>query len=405
MSKPRLHGKVALITGAASGIGEETARLFAANGAFVVVADIDDELGQKVVDFIGVNQASFHHCDVRDEKQVEETMNYTIEKHGRLDILFSNAGIIGCLTSSILTLDMSKFDNIMATNVRGMIATIKHAGRVMIERKIRGCLELGVYGIRVNCMSPFGVATPLTCRSLNMEESEAEEIFSSKASLKGEVLKARHIAEAVAFLASDESTYISGQNLVVDGGFMAFKSILCDVSSFSRKLHGKVALITGAASGIGEETVRLFVANGAFVVIADINDKLGQKVVMSIGVDQVLATIKHAGGAMVKQEIRGSIICMGSTTSVLSLKTSLAAYTSSKHAVLGVVRSSCGELGTYGIRVNCVSPHGLATPLTCRSLYMEESEIEEFFSSKASLKGVVLKASHIAEAVMFLASR
>ncbi|XP_050943814.1 short-chain dehydrogenase reductase 3c-like isoform X2 [Cucumis melo] len=137
MSKPRLHGKVALITGAASGIGEETARLFAANGAFVVVADIDDELGQKVVDSIGVNQASFHHCDVRDEKQVEETVNYTIEKHGRLDILFSNAGIIGCLTSSILTLDMSKFDNIMATNVRGMIATIKHAGRVMIERKIR----------------------------------------------------------------------------------------------------------------------------------------------------------------------------------------------------------------------------------------------------------------------------
>ncbi|XP_050943812.1 short-chain dehydrogenase reductase 5-like isoform X1 [Cucumis melo] len=81
MSKPRLHGKVALITGAASGIGEETARLFAANGAFVVVADIDDELGQKVVDSIGVNQASFHHCDVRDEKQVEETVNYTIEKH------------------------------------------------------------------------------------------------------------------------------------------------------------------------------------------------------------------------------------------------------------------------------------------------------------------------------------
>ncbi|KAL4038947.1 hypothetical protein IC575_002588 [Cucumis melo] len=96
------------------------------------------------------------------------------------------------------------------------------------------CLELGVYGIRVNCVSPFGVATPLTCRSLNMEESEAEEIFSSKASLKGEVLKARHIAEVVAFLASDESTYISGQNLVVDGGFTAFKSILCDVSSFSR---------------------------------------------------------------------------------------------------------------------------------------------------------------------------
>uniref|UniRef100_A0A9I9DU81 Short-chain dehydrogenase reductase 3b-like n=1 Tax=Cucumis melo TaxID=3656 RepID=A0A9I9DU81_CUCME len=119
---------------------------------------------------------------------------------------------------------------------------------------------------------------------------------------------------------------------------------------------------------------------------------------------KVVATIKHAGQAMVKQKIRGSIICTGSTASVISLNISLTAYTSSKHAVLGVVRSSCGELGTYGIRVNCVSPHGLATPLTCQNFKMEESEVEEFFSSQPSLKGVVLKASHIAEAVMFLAS-
>lgn len=115
----RLHGKVALITGAANGIGEETARLFAANGAFVVIADIDDELGQKVAASIGIDQASFHHCDVRDEKQVEETVIYTVEKYGGLNILFSNAGIEGSLTS-ILTLDMSNFDNVMATNVRGV---------------------------------------------------------------------------------------------------------------------------------------------------------------------------------------------------------------------------------------------------------------------------------------------
>ncbi|CAK9310205.1 unnamed protein product [Citrullus colocynthis] len=70
MSKPRqLHGKVALITGAASGIDEETVRLFSVNGAFVVVADIDDKLGQKVVVSIGINHANFHHYDVRGEKQ------------------------------------------------------------------------------------------------------------------------------------------------------------------------------------------------------------------------------------------------------------------------------------------------------------------------------------------------
>lgn len=115
----RLHGKVALITGAASGIGEETARLFAANGAFVVVADINDELGQKVVASIGVDQASFRHCDVRDEKQVEKIVSYTVEKYGSIDVLFSNAAIIDSHTP-ILELDMSQFDDVMTTNVRGV---------------------------------------------------------------------------------------------------------------------------------------------------------------------------------------------------------------------------------------------------------------------------------------------
>ena len=113
---------MALITGAASGIGEETARLFVANGAFVVIADINDELGQKVVTSIGVDRVNFHHCDVRDEKQVEETVSYTIEKHGHLDILVSNAGIVET-PSSILELDMSNFDNVISTNVRGVCYT------------------------------------------------------------------------------------------------------------------------------------------------------------------------------------------------------------------------------------------------------------------------------------------
>ncbi|XP_022953914.1 short-chain dehydrogenase reductase 3b-like [Cucurbita moschata] len=260
MSKPRrLHGKVALITGAASGIGEETARLFVANGAFVVVADIDDELGRKVAASIGIDQASFHHCDVRDEKQVEETVSYTVEKYGGLDILFSNAGIMGSL-ASILSLDISDFDNTFATNVRGVVGTIKHSARAMVEKNIRGSiicmasvasmvggigsiaytsskhavlgvvrsssLELGAYGIRVNCVSPHGVATPLARRTLNMEGSKVEELVSASASLKGVVLKASHVAEAALFLASDESAYISGQNLVVDGGFTAVRPII-----------------------------------------------------------------------------------------------------------------------------------------------------------------------------------
>lgn len=243
---------MALVTGAASGIGEAAVRLFAENGAFVVAADVQDELGHQVVASISSERVSYRHCDVRDEKQVEETVSYALEKYGSLDVLFSNAGIIGPLTG-ILELDMNDFDNTMATNVRGVAATVKHAARAMVGRNIRGsiictasvaasiggagphayttskhallglvrgaCSELGAYGIRVNCISPFGIGTPLSCNAYNLQPSEVEANSCAAANLKGVVLKANHVAEAALFFASDESAYISGHNLVVDGGF------------------------------------------------------------------------------------------------------------------------------------------------------------------------------------------
>ncbi|GAU11330.1 hypothetical protein TSUD_343210 [Trifolium subterraneum] len=257
MSKLRLEGKVAIVTGAASGIGAEAAKTFVENGAFVVIADVNDELGHQVATSIGLDKVSYHHCDVRDEKQVEETVAFALEKYGTLDIMFSNAGIEGPM-SSILEFNLSEFDNTMAVNVRGSVATIKHAARVMVERKIRGsiictasvagsiagsgghdyvtskhgliglvrstCGELGAYGIRVNSISPYAVATPLPCRALNMEVSEVEAMGNDSANLKGITLKTTHIAEAALFLASDESAYISGHDLVVDGGFSVINS-------------------------------------------------------------------------------------------------------------------------------------------------------------------------------------
>lgn len=254
----RLEGKVAIITGAASGIGEATARLFAESGAQVVIADIQDELGHRVTTSIGLNHASYIHCDVSDELQVKAAIDWTLAKFGRLDIMFSNAGIGGSRAHpSILDMDMTHLDTILTVNVRGMAAAIKHAGRAMVGRGTRGSIictasvasvlggvalhdytmskhaivglvrsaasELGRHGIRVNCISPFAVATPMLYGAFEEMGGGAlgslEEIISSLSNLKGVVLKAGHVADAALFLAAEDSAFVSGHNLLVDGGF------------------------------------------------------------------------------------------------------------------------------------------------------------------------------------------
>ncbi|KAI3724136.1 hypothetical protein L2E82_35903 [Cichorium intybus] len=250
----KLEGKVAIITGGASGLGEATAHLFAKHGArAVVIADIQDELGKSVSVSIGSHRCTYIHCDVTDEVQVKSLVESTVETYGQLDIMFSNAGIVSKSNQTIVDLDMNHFDDLFAVNVHGMAACLKHAARSMVEKKVKGIIictasvvgkfampqhtdysvskhavialmksaskQLGQYGIRVNSVSPAVVATPLMCNMLGTEAAEVEKYAEPFTSLKGVVLKAEDIAEAVLFLASGESGFITGHDLAVDGGF------------------------------------------------------------------------------------------------------------------------------------------------------------------------------------------
>ncbi|CAA0377437.1 putative oxidoreductase [Arabidopsis thaliana] len=250
----RLEGKIVIITGGASGIGADAARLFTDHGAKVVIVDVQEELGQNVAVLIGKDKASFYRCDVTNETEVEDAVKFTVEKHGKLDVLFSNAGVLEPL-ESFLDFDLERFDRIMAVNVRGAAAFIKHAARAMVEKGTRGsivcttsvsaeiggghhgytaskhglvglirsaCGDLGKYGIRVNGVAPYAVATPMTSHD-EVTGKQLEDYFDAKGILKGMVLKASHVAQVALFLASDDSAYISGQNLAVDGGYTVVK--------------------------------------------------------------------------------------------------------------------------------------------------------------------------------------
>ncbi|XP_071720757.1 secoisolariciresinol dehydrogenase-like [Rutidosis leptorrhynchoides] len=250
-SSRRLEGKVALITGGASGIGECTAKLFAKHGAKVVIADIQDHLGHTVCDVIGSTNSMYIHCDVTNEDGVKNAVDNAVKTFGKLDIMFNNAGIVDVNKPRIMDTEKVDFERVISVNVTGVFLGMKHAARVMVPARsgsiismaslastIGGAashayccskhavvgltknlaVELGQFGIRVNCLSPFAMDTPLTKRFVGLEGESLEQLMNSRANLKGVTLKTDDVANAVLFLACDEAKYISGQNLCIDGG-------------------------------------------------------------------------------------------------------------------------------------------------------------------------------------------
>ncbi|KMT01141.1 hypothetical protein BVRB_9g223930 [Beta vulgaris subsp. vulgaris] len=185
----RLEGKVALITGGASGIGECAAKFFTKHGAKVMIADVQDDMGQSVWKDLGSSVASYIHCDVTNEAHVQNAVDSTMAQYQKLDIMFNNAGIVGSTKPNILDNSHSEFEQVLKVNLVGPFLGTKHAARVMILAK-RGISN----------------------------------IYSN---LKGVSCKVEDVANAALFLASDDSKFISGHNLVVDGGFTIMNPGFC----------------------------------------------------------------------------------------------------------------------------------------------------------------------------------
>ncbi len=247
----RLKDKVAIITGAAHGMGECIARLFCREGAKVVIADVLEAEGQKVAaDIVAAGgDCIFMRLDISDETQWQEVMRATVARHGRLNILVNNAGISGALPDRLST---EHFDRLMAVNARGTFLGVKTAipelrkaggGSIVNVSSISGLIgqpfvhmgynaakaaihiltkstavQFGQDGIRCNSVHP-GIMPPMKTSVTSADPSLREKLIASIP--LGRAGRADELAPAVLFLASDEASYITGTEIVVDGGFLA----------------------------------------------------------------------------------------------------------------------------------------------------------------------------------------
>jgi NAD(P)-dependent dehydrogenase (short-subunit alcohol dehydrogenase family) len=251
----RLDGRVAVITGGASGMGEGTVRRFVDEGARVVIADLQEDKGHRLADTLA-GGAVFQRTDVADEREVEAAVQRAVDEFGRLDCMFNNAGIGGVVTPIDET-PLEGYNDTIGVLLTGVVMGMKHAARVMKRQGQGGtiistasvaglsggrgphiysaakaavvnltrsvALELAEHSIRVNCICPGAIATPLLA-GVAMDVPDPLQALREMLPFFQPLRIAglpEDIAAAALWLASDESRFVTGQAIVVDGGLTA----------------------------------------------------------------------------------------------------------------------------------------------------------------------------------------
>ena len=247
----KLQDKIAIVTGAASGIGEACAELFAKEGAKVVVADIQDEPGQRVADAL---DGTFLHVDVSDPVSVEGMIRGAVDRYGRIDILMNNAGIESTPAPTVVS-SIENWKSVTAIDLDGVYYGMKYVLPVMVEQKGGVILNVGstmglnaipnmpaysaakagvihlskvvavehaIHNIRVNAICPSVVDTPLLQNLIaNAPNPEAARAGFEMMNPMPGIVTLEAVANAALFLVSDDSQFITGVGLPIDGGYTA----------------------------------------------------------------------------------------------------------------------------------------------------------------------------------------
>lgn len=251
-----LSGRVAIVTGAATGIGRAIAERFVAEGAQVVLADVDSDRAVPLVSSLGP-QARFQQTDVAMPDQIRDLISFAVDQFGGLDVMVNNAGISGALYARFLDDDFADFARVMSVNLLGVMVGTQLAARhmaahgggsiinvtsigglvagpgvmtyraskaVVIHLSRSVAIELAEHGVRVNCIAPGNIPTSLLASSLSGEAlAKAQAIRASMTAnqpLQREGTP-EDVAEAALYLGSDRSRYVTGTTLPVDGGSTA----------------------------------------------------------------------------------------------------------------------------------------------------------------------------------------